>query len=155
MSINDYPAKLTDGYYYVRTAWEDESTQIGQYRTLKSAIAKADANPGSHVFTGEGISIYPEDAENVTTSEGTEEIELDAPEPTQDEQEGAETEEGKEVVEAEEKATTSDSDATDEDAVTEPTAEEIAEAKLRLLRRMSIPMMEIPRPSFMPRRTHS
>ncbi|MCC8131525.1 MAG: LysM peptidoglycan-binding domain-containing protein [Oscillospiraceae bacterium] len=72
MSINDYPAKLTEGYYYVRTAWEDESTQIGQYRTLKSAVAKADENPGCHIFTSDGIAIYPEDEKPEESTQGEE-----------------------------------------------------------------------------------
>ncbi|MCD8331750.1 MAG: SH3 domain-containing protein [Oscillospiraceae bacterium] len=61
MSVNEYPAKLTDGYYYVRTDWEDKNSQLGLYRTLKSAIAKADANPGSFIFTEDGVLIYPVD----------------------------------------------------------------------------------------------
>lgn len=67
-TINDYPAKLTDGYYRVRISWEDASSQVGQYRLLSSATAKADANPGTYVFTDDGTVIYPEDvvAEAVT-----------------------------------------------------------------------------------------
>lgn len=124
MSINDYPSKLTgSSYYYVRMAWEDEESQLGQYRTLKSAVAKADENPGAHIFTGDGISIYPDDDEAVTVSEETEETSTDAPEPAQDEQEQAESDEDKEVVAAEEVAAESGSDAS-EDAVTEQTVAE-------------------------------
>ncbi|MCD7784707.1 MAG: hypothetical protein LUH18_03895, partial [Oscillospiraceae bacterium] len=72
MLINDYPAKLTDDYYYVRISWEDESTQIGQYRTLKSAVAKADENSGSHIFTSDGIAIYPEDEKPEENTQGEE-----------------------------------------------------------------------------------
>lgn len=61
MSIKDYPAKLTDGYYRVRVSWEDASSQVGQYRLLSSATAKADANPGTYVFADDGTPIYPED----------------------------------------------------------------------------------------------
>ncbi len=133
MNINDYPSKLTGtAYYYVRTAWEDEESQLGQYRTLKSAIAKADANPGSFVFSGDGIAIYPEEEETmdtaeetVTVSEGTEEISLDEPEPTQDEPEQAEETEDKEVVAAEDGAVKTDSDASGEGA----TEDEEADAK--------------------------
>ncbi|MCC8102671.1 MAG: LysM peptidoglycan-binding domain-containing protein [Clostridiales bacterium] len=132
MSINDYPAKLTDGYYYVRTAWEDEESQVGQYRTLKSAIARADANPGTHIFTGDGIAIYPEDEETVTVSEGTEEITLDEPEAIQDDQIQAETEGSEEVAAGTETPNTEDSGASEEGA-TEPTAEEIAEAQTEAL----------------------
>ncbi|MCD8326522.1 MAG: LysM peptidoglycan-binding domain-containing protein [Lachnospiraceae bacterium] len=75
MSINDYPAKLTDGYYRVRVSWEDASSQVGQYRLLSSATAKADANPGTHVFTDDGTPIYPEDvvAEAVTEEDAPQE----------------------------------------------------------------------------------
>lgn len=127
MSINDYPSKLTGtAYYYVRTVWEDEETQLGQYRTLKSAVAKADGNPGSFVFTGDGIAIYPDDEETMDTadvSEGTEEIILDGPEPTQDGQEGTETDGGKE-----EAATVSNSDASENDADGKDATEETDEA---------------------------
>ena len=128
MSINDYPSKLTgSSYYYVRAAWEDEETQLGQYRTLKSAIAKADANPGSFIFTGEGIAIYPEDEEAVAVSEGTEESSQDEPEPTQDGQEQAETEGSEEVAAGDETPDTEDSDASGVDAA-EPAREETADA---------------------------
>ena len=120
MSINDYPSKLTGtAYYYVRTAWEDEETQLGQYRTLKSAVAKADANPGSFVFTGDGIAIYPDDdgktKETVTISEGTEKIELDATVPTQDEPEDTESTGDKETATAEDEAVKTDPDAAEAD----------------------------------------
>lgn len=131
MSINDYPAKLTDGYYYVRTAWEDEESQVGQYRTLKSAIARADANPGTHIFTGDGIAIYPEDEETVTVSEGTEEITLDEPEAIQDDQSQVGTGDSEEVAAGTETPDTEDSGASEEDV--EPTAEEIAEAQTEAL----------------------
>lgn len=62
MSMKNYPAKLTTGYYRVRETWEDAASQLGAYRLLTNAIAKADENPGSYVFSNEGVRIYPEEA---------------------------------------------------------------------------------------------
>lgn len=115
--LEQYEEKLKSGYYRVRKTWEDEESQIGQYRLLNSAVKKADENPGYSVFAPNGIAIYPEDeetAETATISEGTEEITLDAPEPTQDEQEDTGTEGGEEVVASEEEAAESDSDTSEE-----------------------------------------
>ena len=60
MGIKDYPARLTTGYYRVRETWEDAASQLGAYRLLANAIAKADANPSYFVFSNEGEAIYPE-----------------------------------------------------------------------------------------------
>ena len=56
-----YPEKLTSGYYRVRTNWKDSKSQVGAYRVLKNATAAADKNPGTHVFTNDGVAIYPVD----------------------------------------------------------------------------------------------
>ena len=40
MSMKEYPAKLTTGYYRVREDWEDEASQLGAYRLLANAKAK-------------------------------------------------------------------------------------------------------------------
>ena len=53
MSMKEYPAKLTTGYYRVREDWEDEASQLGAYRLLANAKAKCDENPGSRVFDNE------------------------------------------------------------------------------------------------------
>lgn len=58
--IDNYPARLTSGYYRVRETWEDPSSQLGAYRLLSNAMAKADENPGYFVFSNEGEVIYPE-----------------------------------------------------------------------------------------------
>lgn len=108
MSVENQAAKLQKGYYRVRKTWEDEDSQIGQYRLLVSAQKKADENPGYFVFSPAGIAIYPDDEETVDISD--EEENLTEQEATPEEQE---TEE----------------EIPDEDAVTEPTADEIAEAK--------------------------
>lgn len=57
-----HPEKLTTGYYRVRKAWKDSKSQIGAYRVLKNAKAAADKNPGTYVFTNDGVAIYPVDA---------------------------------------------------------------------------------------------
>ena len=54
-----YPEKLTSGYYRVRKAWNETQSQIGAYRVLSNAKAQTDKNPGYHVFTNDGVSIYP------------------------------------------------------------------------------------------------
>ena len=54
-----YPEKLTSGYYRVRKAWKDSKSQVGAYRVLANAKAAADKNPGTYVFTNDGVAIYP------------------------------------------------------------------------------------------------
>ena len=54
-----YPEKLTSGYYRVRKTWKDSKSQVGAYRILKNAKAAADKNPGTYVFTNDGVAIYP------------------------------------------------------------------------------------------------
>ena len=73
MSMKEYPAKLTTGYYRVREDWEDEASQLGAYRLLANAKAKCDENPGSRVFDNDGNVIYPEEAVPATGAEDTEE----------------------------------------------------------------------------------
>ena len=69
MSIKDYPARLTTGYYRVRETWEDAATQLGAFRLLANAMAKADANPGYFVFSNEGEAIYPEPESGIEETE--------------------------------------------------------------------------------------
>lgn len=57
-----YPEKLTSGYYRVRKTWKDSKSQVGAYRILKNAKAAADKNPGTFLFTNDGVAIYPEKA---------------------------------------------------------------------------------------------
>lgn len=54
-----YPEKLTSGYYRVRKTWKDSKSQVGAYRILANAKAAADKNPGTFVFTNDGVTIYP------------------------------------------------------------------------------------------------
>ena len=53
-----YPEKLTNGYYYVRKAWEDKKSQKGAYKVLKNAMACTDRNEGYAVFDGDGNVVY-------------------------------------------------------------------------------------------------
>lgn len=55
----EYPEKLTSGYYRVRQSWEDKKSQVGAYRILANAKAAANKNPGTHVFSDDGVAIYP------------------------------------------------------------------------------------------------
>ena len=128
MSMKEYPAKLTTGYYRVREDWEDEASQLGAYRLLVNAKAKCDENPGSRVFDIDGNVIYPEEAVPVTGAEEAEE------KPVMDEPEGKAPEE-----ESSEEKDTPVTDEQKEEAGKEeyPTAEElpaaIAYGKLKTL----------------------
>ncbi len=127
MSMKEYPAKLTTGYYRVREDWEDEASQLGAYRLLANAKAKCDENPGSRVFDNDGNVIYPEEAVPVTGAEDTEEHPvLDEPEEKTPEEDSPD----EEPTTAEEK----ESDSAEEEY---PTAEEfpatIAYGKLKTL----------------------
>ena len=53
------PEKLTTGYYRVRKAWKDSKSQVGAYKVLKNAKKAADKNPGTYVFSNDGVAIYP------------------------------------------------------------------------------------------------
>lgn len=55
----EYPEKLTSGYYRVRKTWADSKSQVGAYRVLSNAKAAADKNPGTCVFSNDGVAIYP------------------------------------------------------------------------------------------------
>ena len=128
MSKNNYPAKLTTGYYRVRMDWEDEASQLGAYRLLANAKAKCDENLGSRVFDNDGNVIYPEKAVPVTGAEEEDEH------PVQDgpEEKGSDAEERLEEDDmADEKAKP------DVDEAEFPTAEEhpatIAYGKLKNL----------------------
>ena len=67
MSMKEYPAKLTTGYYRVREDWEDEASQLGAYRLLANAKAKCDEEPSEEKDTpvtdeqkeGAGKEEYP------------------------------------------------------------------------------------------------
>ncbi len=54
-----YPEKLTSSYYRVRKTWKDSKSQVGAYRVLKNAKKAADKNPGTYVFSNDGVAIYP------------------------------------------------------------------------------------------------
>ena len=62
-----HPDKLSYGYYRVRKTWTDSKSQLGAYKYLKYAKAKADANPGYFVFDPNGAAFYPSAAPAVAT----------------------------------------------------------------------------------------
>lgn len=62
-----YPEKLTTGYYRVRKAWSDSKSQVGAYRVLANAKAAADKNPGTYVFSNDGVAIYPAETKTDAT----------------------------------------------------------------------------------------
>lgn len=62
-----YPAKLTEGYYRVRKSWSDKKSQLGAYRILANAKAKADKNLGYFVFAPDGTVIYPTEVYRIHT----------------------------------------------------------------------------------------
>ena len=64
---DEYPTKLTDGYYRVRKAWSDKKSQLGAYRVLAYAKAKADNNPGYYVYDPDGKAIYPSEEYRIHT----------------------------------------------------------------------------------------
>ena len=58
--------------YRVRKSWADSKSQIGAFKVLKYAKARADENPGYKVFDSSGKCVYPETASSylvkITTS---------------------------------------------------------------------------------------
>lgn len=67
VTTEEYPAKLTEGYYRVRKAWTDKKSQLGAYRILANAKAKADKNSGYFVFAPDGTAIYPTEEYRIHT----------------------------------------------------------------------------------------
>ena len=68
--VASFPEKLTTGYYRVRKAWNDSKSQIGAYRILFNAKAKADENTGYSVFDNDGNVVYaPSDTKVKTEAE--------------------------------------------------------------------------------------
>lgn len=57
--IENYPEKLTSGSYRVRKTFEDAASQVGSYKYLSKAIAKAEENPGTYVFAEDGTVVFP------------------------------------------------------------------------------------------------
>ena len=65
-AVVEYPEKLTTGYYRVRKTWADSKSQLGAYRILANAKAKADANAGYSVFADDGKVVYAPSAKEET-----------------------------------------------------------------------------------------
>ena len=156
MAVTDeYPAKLTTGYYRVRETWEDTASQIGAFRILANAIAKCDDNPGTYVFDDDGNAIYPEETEEESGIEEesgleedtTETGEEDTTEDTDDgaatvsdtaEDESADDATDEEDTESDTSDTTTDvtsdeTDDTDEDFPEAEAADPVAYARLKML----------------------
>lgn len=64
-ATKEYPEKLTSGYYRVRKTWADSKSQVGTYRILSNAKAKADENTGYSVFDNDGNVVYAPSAAKV------------------------------------------------------------------------------------------
>lgn len=71
-SAKEYPEKLTSGYYRVRKTWADSKSQVGAYRILSNAKAKADENEGYSVFYNDGNVVYAPSASKADTEIKTE-----------------------------------------------------------------------------------
>ena len=122
MSIENYPARLTTGFYRVREKWDDPSTQVGAYRILANAMTKADEHPGTFVFAEDGTAIYPEPESGLEEEPVTDPVEdaageMSTEEPT--ENPGTDT--------AIEKTPTGDTPTSQEPAAQEPTAGDSAQ----------------------------
>ena len=126
MTLEEYPAKLTTGYYRVRETWDEPASQVGAYRLLKSAMTTCDANPGTFVFDDDGNAIYPEveeaPAEEETPVEETKpagDVSVTEPETAEPEENGAS---GEDVSD------TTETDPMDEEPEGGPADEEFPEA---------------------------
>lgn len=58
----EFPAKITRGFYRVMEENAEGAAQLGAYRLLANAIRTCDENPGSCVLADAGVCIYPSDA---------------------------------------------------------------------------------------------
>ena len=122
MSIENYPARLTTGFYRVREKWDDPSTQVGAYRILANAKVKADEHPGCYVFAEDGTAIYPEPESGLEEEPVTDPVEDAAGEmPTEELAEKPSTDT------AIDKTPTVDTPTTQEPAAQEPTAGDSAQ----------------------------
>ena len=130
MSIENYPARLTTGFYRVREKWDDPSTQVGAYRILANAMTKADEHPGTFVFAEDGTAIYPEPESGLEEEPVTDPVEDTAGEmPAETDSTSGETPtvDTPAVQEPTEQVPTTQESAAQESAAEEPTAEESAE----------------------------
>lgn len=58
----EFPAKITRGFYRVLEENAVGAAELGAYRLLANAIRTCDENPGSCVMADAGVCIYPSDA---------------------------------------------------------------------------------------------
>lgn len=54
----EFPEKLTEGYYRVRKIWKDAKSQKGAYKVLQNAQECADKYAGYAVFDNSGRKVY-------------------------------------------------------------------------------------------------
>lgn len=132
MSIENYPARLTTGFYRVREKWDDPSTQVGAYRILANAMTKADEHPGCYVFAEDGTAIYPEPESGLEEEPVTDPVEDTAGEmPTEEPAENPETDTAIDKTPAVDTPTaqepTEQAPTTQEPVAQEPTAEDSTE----------------------------
>ena len=64
-ATKEYPEKLTSCDYRVRKTGADSKSQVGAYRILSNAKAKADENTGYSVFDNDGNVVYAPSAAKV------------------------------------------------------------------------------------------
>lgn len=121
MTLEEYPAKLTTGYYRVRETWDEPASQVGAYRLLKSAMTTCDANPGTFVFDDDGNAIYPE----VEEAPAEEETPVEETKPAGD---VSVTGPEKNDASGEEVSDTTETDPMDEEPEGKPDGEEFPEA---------------------------
>lgn len=66
---DEFPAKITKGFYRVLEDNTDTAAELGAYRLLANAIKTCDDNPGSCVVADAGVCIYQQGEEENTPSQ--------------------------------------------------------------------------------------
>lgn len=67
-SSADTASSSSGTLYRVRKTWSDAKSQLGAYKVLSNAKAKADANPGYSVFDANGNAVYTPSAASATST---------------------------------------------------------------------------------------
>ena len=60
---DEFPAKITKGFYRVLEENSEDAAEIGAYKLLANAIKTCEGNPGSCVVADAGVRIYQQGAE--------------------------------------------------------------------------------------------
>ena len=63
---DEFPAKITKGFYRVLEENTEDAAEIGAYKLLANAIKTCEGNPGSCVVADAGVRIYQQGAEEET-----------------------------------------------------------------------------------------